>query len=94
MAAKVVHDHHIAPAEGRGQGPYDIDLEDLAVDRAVDEHWCGDAAQSQTSDEGGGLPVPRGKLARNRSKRGRTPTQTTIFMFSPFVIKSIKRIDF
>lgn len=39
VAAKVVHDHHVARAQGRNQHAFDIGAEDVAIDRTIEHPW-------------------------------------------------------
>lgn len=57
LGGEIVHDHHVAGLQGRGQHLLDIGQEPGPVHRAVEHHRGGHARQPQGSDEGGRLPV-------------------------------------
>ena len=57
VTGQVVHDDDVAWVKLRDQDPIDPGLEDVAVDRAVDDERGDDAAVAQAGDEGGGLPM-------------------------------------
>ena len=53
VAAEVVEDDDVAFGEGRPENLLDLEGEELAVDRAVDDPGCVDAIASQGGDECG-----------------------------------------
>ena len=55
VAAEVIHDHDVAGAKRRDEDMAHIGPEYLAVDGAVDDHGCIDAAEAQA---GRALPAP------------------------------------
>ena len=57
VAAEVVEDDDVAFGEGRPENLLDVEGEELAVDRAVDDPGCVDAIASQGGDEGERLPM-------------------------------------
>ena len=57
VAAEVVEDDDVAFGEGRPENLLDLEGEELAVDRAVDDPGCVDAIASQGGDEGERLPM-------------------------------------
>ncbi len=63
VAAQVVRGDDVAFAERWGEDLLDIELENLAVDRAVDHRRRIDAIVTQGGDEGEGLPVAVGRVA-------------------------------
>lgn len=63
VAAKVVHDDNIAGPENAKQLLIDIGAKALAVDRTVEDTWCGELIATQGGQEGHGAPVPVGCIA-------------------------------
>ncbi len=61
VAREIVHDDDIARLESGGKNLLGVGLEGGAVHRPVQHHWGGQAAETQTGDEGGGLPMPPGQ---------------------------------
>jgi len=57
VACEVVEDDDVAFGEGRPENLLDVEGEELAVDRAVDDPGCVDAIASQGGDEGERLPM-------------------------------------
>lgn len=55
--ARFIHHHDVARAQLRDQDLLDIILEELAVDRPVEDHRRDHAAVAQPGDKGGGLPM-------------------------------------
>ncbi len=62
MEGHIVHDHHVAFRQGRGQLGFDIDLEDVPVHGRVDDPGCHQAVTAQTGDEGLCFPVAKRRL--------------------------------
>jgi len=57
VAGQVVEDDHVAWSQGGGELGLDVEVEQIAVDRAVDHPRCIKAVVAQGGDEGLGLPV-------------------------------------
>lgn len=57
VAAKIVHNDGVARAQGRRQLGGDIELEDLAIHRTVEDQGRDDAVMAQAGNKGGGPPM-------------------------------------
>ena len=57
MAGKVIHDHDVSDAQFGNEDLGHIGLEGVAVDRAIQDKGCDDAAQRESADEGRGFPM-------------------------------------
>ena len=57
VAAKVVHDHDVSGTKRRDENLFDVGLEALAVDRAVNKPWGIDPIMAQRSQKCCRLPV-------------------------------------
>jgi len=62
MAGEIVHDDDVAWPQGRDEKLLDVELELLAVDRAVEEPGGVDAIMTERGEEGHGLPATIGDL--------------------------------
>lgn len=60
MACQIVEDHDVSLGQGRGQFILDVEREEFAVDRTIDDPRRGDSVVAQGRDEGHGLPVAEG----------------------------------
>ncbi len=58
VAAKVVHHHHVAPAQGGHEDLLDIGPEQIAVDRAVEHAGRVDPVRPECANECHRAPVP------------------------------------
>ena len=75
VRSQIIHDDDVAGLEGRGEDLLDVGQEAVAVDRAVDEPWRGDAVMAQSGDEGHGLPATVGHHGREALAARRPPEQ-------------------
>src|SRR5207247_3145980 len=57
VTAEIVEDDEFALGEGRCQHLFDIESEEFAIDRTVDDPWRADPVVAQRRDEGHGLPM-------------------------------------
>lgn len=62
VRAEIVENDDIARFQGSDELGFDVGLESLAVDRAVENPWRLDAIEPQGGDEGHGLPVAVGRM--------------------------------
>lgn len=60
MRREVVHDYHIALAQGRAQDAADIGPENLRIGGPLDGHAGGGTVQADRADYGGGMPMALG----------------------------------
>jgi hypothetical protein len=63
MSRQIVDHDDVAFRQARGQNPLDIDQEGLAIHRSVQHPRCDQPVATQAGREGGGLPMPPGRLA-------------------------------
>ena len=63
LAARIVHDDDVAAIERRNQLRFDMDSEDVSVDRAVQDPRRVDPVILQSGDECGGSPMAEGSRA-------------------------------
>lgn len=57
MAAEIVHYHDIAGCDGRDENALDVDAEDVAIHRTVEDPGRINPIVAQRRDEGRGVPV-------------------------------------
>ena len=57
MRGEVVGDDDVARHERGDQDLFDVGEKTVAVHRAVDHAWCGQAGETQAGDKGAGLPA-------------------------------------
>jgi len=62
VAAEIVEDHDITRLQRGDEHLFDIEAEQLAIDRAIDDPWRVDSIVAQSSKEGHRLPVAVGRL--------------------------------
>ncbi len=79
VGRQVVHDHDIARLQRRAQDLLDVGQEPPPGHRPIQHHRCCEAAQAQTGDEGGGLPVPMQDAGAQPLAAGATPVQAGHF---------------
>jgi len=65
VTAEIVHDDDVAGLEYRYEQLLDIGTETLAIDRSVEDTWCGQPVAAQRAEEGQCAPVAvRGEAAQ------------------------------
>lgn len=65
VRSKIIHDHDVTRFEHRHELLFDIGAEALAVDRSVEDARCGEAVETQRTQEGQRAPVAvRSKAAQ------------------------------
>jgi len=57
MRAEIVHDHEVAPGQGRDEHLFDVDEKAFAVDRPVEQPRCLDPVTAQRGEEGHRIPM-------------------------------------
>lgn len=62
VAGEVIEDHHIPRLQRRRQLGFDVEIEALAVDRALDHPRGGEPVMTQPGDEGLRMPVPERRV--------------------------------
>ena len=62
VAAEIIKNDDVAWTQDRNEYLLDVDEENLAIDRAIDDEGSLDAVVAQGSDEGQGLPVPMWRI--------------------------------
>ena len=62
VAGEIVEDDHITGLQARRKLGFDVELEALAVDRAVDHPRGGEPVMTQAGDEGLRVPMPEGRV--------------------------------
>jgi hypothetical protein len=75
MRAEVVHDDHIALAQGWAQNTAHIRPENLSIGGPFNGHTGGGAVQAHRADHGGGLPAAVGGFAMHALSARSAPAQ-------------------
>src|SRR5450756_3224579 len=63
VGGQIIHHNDVARLQGRDKASIEIDPENLAVHRLVDDEGSGDGVVAQGRDEGGDLPMTVRHLA-------------------------------
>ena len=62
VAGEIVEDDHVATPQDRGELRLDIGLENIPVDRPIDDPRRGQAIMAQRCNEGLGAPMTKGRF--------------------------------
>lgn len=57
MAGEIVEDDDVALVEGRDEYILNVDTEEIAVDRSIDDPWSVNAIMAQCCNKGHGFPM-------------------------------------
>lgn len=93
VAGEVVEDDDVACGQGRNENLLDVDLEALAVDRAIEHPRGHDPIVPESGQESHGLPVPERHLAAEPLPLWRPPPQRLRVRLGPVDLLRSSTID-
>src|SRR5215468_12079118 len=76
MNTDIVHEHDVAPLQGRSEKLFRIGLEHLAGHRSFEHERRSDTIMTQRSDEGDGFPIAVRQLLDQSLPLRRPPVET------------------
>jgi hypothetical protein len=80
VAAQVVEQDYVVRPQGWRQDLLDVSAEAFAIDGAVEEAGCGDAAATQAGDQRGYLSMPMRHRRQQASPRAARPRRRVILV--------------
>ncbi len=86
VTSEIVEDDEFALGEGRCQHLFNIESEEFAIDRTVDDPWRADPVVAQRRDEGHGLPMAERRGCLETLPRRPPATQRRHVGFDPGLI--------